>query len=106
VVRFCWFLFKWGLLVGLAAALVAVPLVYRHLDGEVRRRVEQHFARQYPDLKVSVRSAELVEGEGIRVHGVSIVDPSLTGPRAELLQVEEAFLYCRADLNALLSGGP
>jgi hypothetical protein len=104
VVKFCWSVFKWGLLVGLAAAVVAVPLLYQRLDEEIRRRVEEHFARHYPDLKVTVRSAELVEGEGIRVRGVSILDPSLAGPRAELLLLGEAFLACRADLNALVSG--
>jgi len=104
VVNFCWSVLKWGLLVGLAGAVIAVPLLYRRVDEEIRRRVEQHFARQYPDLKVTVRSAELVEGEGIKVRGVSILDPSLAGPRAELLQLEEAFLHCRADLNALFAG--
>jgi len=104
VVNFCWSVLKWGLLIGLAGAVIAVPLLYQRVDEEIRRRVEQHFVRRYPDLKVTVRSAELVEGEGIKVRGVSILDPSLAGPRAELLQLEEAFLYCRADLNALVSG--
>lgn len=104
VVNFCWSVLKWGLLVGLAGAVIAVPLLYHRVDEVIRRRVEQHFAQRYPDLNVTVRSAELVEGEGIRVRGVSILDPSLAGPRAELLQLEEAFLYCRADLNALVSG--
>ena len=104
VVNFCWSVLKWGLLVGLAGAVNAVPLLYQRVDGEIRRRVEEHLARRYPDLKVTVRSAELVEGEGIRVRGVSFVDPSLAGPRAEMLQLEEAFLHCRADLNALMSG--
>ena len=104
MVNFCWSIFKWGLLVGLAGAVIAALFLYQQMDGEIRRRVEEQLARHFVDLKVTVRSAELVEGEGIKVRGLSILDPTATGPRAELLHLEEAFLCCRADLNELLSG--
>ena len=104
MINFCWSVFKWALLLGLAGAVVAAALLYRQMDEEIRRRVEQHLARHYADLRVTVHSAELVEGEGIRIRGVSIFEPSVTGPRAEMLHLEEAFLCCRADLNELLSG--
>ena len=77
VINFCWSVVKWALLIGLAGAVIAVALLYRRMDEEVRRRVEQHFARHYPDMRVTVGSAELVEGEGIRVRDVSIIEPSV-----------------------------
>ena len=86
--------------------IAVVPYVYHRLDGEVCRRVEGLFAEQYPDLKVTVRSAEFVEGEGIEVRGLSIVEPGTNGPHAELLYLEEIFLSCRADLEELISGQP
>jgi AsmA-like protein len=106
VVNFCWFLFKWGLLVGLATVIAVVPYVYQRLDAEVCRRVEDLLAQQYPDLEVTVRSAQFVEGEGIEVRGLSIVEPGADGPHAELLHLEELFLSCRADLEELISGRP
>ena len=106
MVNFCWFFFKWGLLLGMAALIAVVPYVYKRLDAEVCRRVEDLFAQQYSGLQVSVRSAEFVEGEGIEVRGLSIVEPGADGPRAELLHLEELFLSCRADLEDLISGQP
>ncbi|NQT37556.1 MAG: hypothetical protein HQ581_08710 [Planctomycetes bacterium] len=79
---------------------------YNRVDEEVRLRVEQHFAALYPELTVTVESAELREGEGIRVLGLSIVEPGAAGPRAELFRVEEMLLACRADLQELVGGQP
>jgi hypothetical protein len=102
VVNFCWFFFKWGILLALVAVIVGVALFYNRVDEQIRRAIEQRFAEHYTDLQVSVRSAELVEGEGIRVRGLSIVEPGAEGPRAELLHVEEVFLACATDLERLI----
>jgi hypothetical protein len=47
-----------------------------------------------------------VEGEGIEIRGLSIVEPGATGPRAELAHFDEIFLYCNADLPELLTREP
>jgi hypothetical protein len=60
-------------------------------------------AQQYPGLKVEIRSAALVKGEGIQIRGLSIVEPGAEGPRAELLTYDECFLRCSTDLRDLLS---
>ena len=106
MVNFCWFFFKWGLLLGVAAVIAVVPYLLHRLDAEVCRRVEDLFAQQYSNLRVTVRSAQFVEGEGIEVRGLSIVEPGADGPRAELFHLEEVFLSCRADLEELISGQP
>ncbi len=83
---------------------VAIPFLYRRVDEEIRCRVEQRIAEHYRGLRVGIRSARLVEGEGIRVYDLTIVDPGAEGPRAELLRVEEALLECSTDWRELVRG--
>lgn len=66
--------------------------------------MEEEIARHFSGLTVTVGSAELIEGQGIKVRGVSVIDPETPGPSAELVHVEEAFVCCRADLNGLVAG--
>jgi len=86
--------------------LIALPHLHDRMDTEVRRAIERQFARDYPDLKIAIRSAEVVEGEGISVRGVSVTEPGIQGPGAELLYYEEVFVQCSTDLKDLLAGPP
>jgi hypothetical protein len=95
---------KWGLALIVIGAALAVPYFYRHLDERIRAQVESRLAKQYPGLKVTIRSATLVKNEGIEIRGVSIVERAADGPRAELLTYDECFLRCRTDLQDLLAG--
>ncbi len=94
---------KWGLALIVVGAALAVPYFYRHLDERILKRVQALFAKQYPGLKVTVRSATLVRNEGIEIRGVSILERAADGPRAELLTYDECFLRCRTDLQDLLA---
>ncbi len=85
---------------------VAAYCLYQRMDDEVRCRVVAKIAGHYKDFKVTARSAHLVEGKGIKVSGLAIVDPRATGPRAELLHIEEAFLECPTDWKDLIQGDP
>ena len=86
--------------------IAAIPFLYRQVDEQICRRFEDHIAQHYPGLKVTVRSAEFVAGEGIKVRGISIVEPSAEGPRAELLSIEELFLVTKTELKELLVRDP
>ncbi|HID76666.1 MAG TPA: hypothetical protein EYP56_11805, partial [Planctomycetaceae bacterium] len=103
-----WFLLKWGLLAGLVALVVCVPYLYRQVDEQIRRAVEdriaQHYRRQGVNLRVAVRSAQLIEGEGIELRDVSLWEGSGSRSRAELVHIEEVFVPCRTDLERLLTG--
>lgn len=88
----------------LLAVAVAVPWFYHRFDDEVRQRVEAKLAEQYPHLTVSVRSARLKVGEGIEIRGISIVEPDVTGPTAELAYIEELFLAGKTEWQELLQG--
>lgn len=104
LVRCTWWLTKWGSMLAVAAAVVAVPYFYQRMDEEIRRRVEACLARQYPDLGVSVRSAQLVEGQGIEIRGLSIRERGTSGPMSELLYLEQMFLTCKTDVQQLVQG--
>ena len=106
LVNICWFCFKWGLALTVVGVIAAIPFLYHQVDEQIRRSCEDRFARHYPGLKVTVRSAEFVAGEGIRLRGISIADPAADGPRAELLSIEELFLCSKTELKELLVRDP
>ena len=106
IINFCWFWFKWGLIACVIGAALLVPYFYHRMDDEIRRHVEELFAKQYPELRVKIHSAVLMKGEGIALRGLSIVDPAAEGPGAELLTYDECFLACPTDLSDLINGEP
>jgi len=91
---------------GAIALAVGVPYFYLQVDEKIRCRVLQRIAQHYPGLKVTVRAAELVEGQGIRVCDLSIVDPQGAGPSAELVHIDEMMLKCETDLQGLITEEP
>lgn len=104
LVNFCWFCFKWGGLIGAVGAAVVALHFYRNRHDEVRVRVEATLAAHYPDLRVQVGAAQIVEGEGIRVRRLQIIEPGAEGPHAELLAIDEMTLICETDVRHLLTG--
>ena len=104
LINFCWFWFKWGLIACVIGAALLVPYFYHRIDREIRHRILDLLAKQYPGLQIKLRSAMLMKGEGITLRGLSVIDPAAEGPGAELLNFEECFLACSADLSDLCSG--
>ncbi|REJ89214.1 MAG: hypothetical protein DWQ35_18495 [Planctomycetota bacterium] len=85
-------------------AAVAVPLLLRQVDDEIRRQVLLVFREHYPDFRVEVRSAQRIENEGIRIRGLSMTEREADGPLAEAVYVDEIHLACSTELPDLLSG--
>lgn len=85
-------------------AVIAVPLLLRRVDGEIRRQVAARFAEHYQAFDVDVRSAQLVENEGIRIRGLSLTEREADGPMAEAVYLEEIILSCSTSLQDLISG--
>src|SRR5690606_17047047 len=75
-------------------------------NDQIRLRVQDKFASHYQNLRVTVRGAHLIDGEGIEVRGLLISDPNVTGPQAELAYFDEILLCCETDLQELLQGAP
>ena len=91
-----WTLVRWTLPLTVAAVIVAVALGSHRVGEEVRRRVEAKLQERLPALDVRVRSASLVEGEGIVVRGVSL---STAGDPGEMLTIDEIHLACGTTLT-------
>lgn len=96
---------KWCLLLVAVCAAVGVPYFYTHVDDEICRRIEHLLGEKYPRLVVSVRSAQLVKGEGILARGISIFEPGAVGPQPELLAIDELFIECNTDVVDLVRSG-
>jgi hypothetical protein len=90
--------------IGVVAGAVAAFCLYRQINERIRFQAETRLAQHYTGLKVSVRAAQLVEGRGVRLYDLSIVEPGVEGPCAELLHVEELVLDCPTDVKNLISG--
>ncbi|HEV3415772.1 MAG TPA: hypothetical protein VG056_03130, partial [Pirellulales bacterium] len=101
----CWFVFKWGLLAALLAAVGLALYFYSRVNDEIRQQVLAKWQAHYPNLVVSLRSAQLV-AEGIEIRGLTLLDPNATGPRAELAYLDEIVIYCQTSLPELLQGEP
>ena len=102
----CWFAFKWGLLAALVAVVGVGLFYYSRMNDAIRQRVEAKFAAAYPKLRVAVRSAQLIDGQGIEVRGLSIRDPRLSGAPAELAYFDELLLCCKTTLPELIEHDP
>ncbi|MBI1900693.1 MAG: AsmA-like C-terminal domain-containing protein [Planctomycetia bacterium] len=102
--RLGWRWIVWGLAFLVLAGLVAVLYFERQLDEEVRREVQKRIAAQYPHLVVAVRSARVIDGEGISVRGVTLSLPGSAGRGADLAYIDEVMLCCDAGVPQLLSG--
>lgn len=91
---------KWlvvAALVGLTLAVCAQYLIGR-VDEEIRAEVERRFRAHYPSLSVTIRSARWFKGQGIRIRGISVVEPTGDYRHAELAYVEELFAVSDAEL--------
>lgn len=79
---------------------------YERLDDELRLHLQHKVAELYPHLSVSIGSAKLLPGEGIRLRDISVVQPDhqQTTHRSELAFVDEVFLRCRPGMQELLQG--
>ena len=91
-------------MLAVVAGAVAWPRIYHRGEEELRRQLEAWIAHHYRGLKVTLRSAELVQGKGILIHDLAIVEPNAEGPHAELLNIDEALLECPTEWKNWIQG--
>lgn len=101
-----YFLVKWSVITLLVVGVALVVYMWGHRNDEIRRRVAAKLQSHYQNLQVTVDSAQLVEGEGIMVRGITILDPAAPGPQATLLEIGEMMLQCDTDIGKLITGEP
>ncbi len=95
-----WSIVRWTLPLTVAAIVVAASLGSHRLGEEVRRRAEAKLRERFPTLDVQVRSASLIDGEGILIRDLSLGEPG----KPPLVTVEEVHLACSTSLAELATG--
>lgn len=101
-----WTLVRWTVPVTVAAVVAAGAIGSSRVGEEIRGRVEARLAEEFPSLNVQVQGASLVQGEGIVVRGVSLVDPKMPQQWRQLLWIDELRLACTTNLTELAAGPP
>jgi hypothetical protein len=99
-------LVRWAVPVTVAGVVAAGAIGSSRIGEQVRGRVEARLAKEFPGLNVQVQGASLVEGEGIVVRGLSLVDPKMPQQWRQILWVDEVRLACGTNLTELAAGPP
>lgn len=90
-------------MLAVAAIAVGVWFYLTRFDEAIRSTVQKRLADNYPELQVTVRSAQRVDGEGILVRGISLAERNADGPMAELVAIDELLLGCTTDVSELVA---
>ncbi|MFO0913510.1 MAG: AsmA-like C-terminal region-containing protein [Pirellulales bacterium] len=79
---------------------------YLRADQELRIIIQRKLSERYPDLDVQVGEAKILQGEGIRLRRISLIDrrTEVHGQRQELIFVDEILLRCQPKLPQLVQG--
>jgi len=99
-----WAIVRWALPLTVAALIALAAIGLERLDDEVAKRVEMRLAEMFPAVDVVVDEAELIEGQGILVRGLSFVAKQHGGEAGRLVEVDEMLLSCSTSLADLASG--
>lgn len=99
-----WTLVRWALPITVAGVIAAAAIGSSRIGEEIRRRVELRLEAEFPSLEPRVQSAQVVEGEGIVIRGISIVDPRLPQAIRTLMWIEEVRIACGTSIADLASG--
>ena len=73
-------LVRWALPITVAGVVAAGAIGSSRLGEEVRSRIQQRLAQEFPTLTVQVQGASLVEGEGIVASTRSVCRAARTLP--------------------------
>ncbi|MFO0906644.1 MAG: hypothetical protein U0939_26810 [Pirellulales bacterium] len=90
-----------------AAGAVGWILLQRHLDGEIRRTIEQRLAASFVDspLEITVREARRVDAPDVRQQGIEVRGVEIRDRRTDqvVVAIDELWLACCCDLTYLLN---
>nr|MBA3480805.1 hypothetical protein [Pirellulales bacterium] len=106
MINICWYFFKVGVAVVIVGGVATGVYLYARMDDEIRAHVEGLLADRFPQFKVSVGGARLVEGKGIAVYELSLKSLGLNAADETLLSIDELLLCCDVELATLVQGAP
>ncbi|MGI9458513.1 MAG: hypothetical protein ACR2NF_00805 [Pirellulales bacterium] len=101
-----WSLVRWAIPITFAGVVAAIAVGTSRINDEICARVEDVLAERFPSLQVDVQQASLNKGEGIVIHGLSLIDKTMPENWQQILRVEEVHLACDATLTNLAMGQP
>lgn len=101
-----WTVVRWTLPLTVAGIVAAGAIGSNHVGEMVRRKLEARLRAEFPALGVQVRSAAVVQGEGIVARGITVFDPAAPPDRRRLLVIDELMLACTATLAEMGTGEP
>src|SRR5690606_13319780 len=78
--------------------------LYHNLENEIRVRIEQKLAAHYDGLHVSIRSARLIEGQGLEIRGMLLGQRDRQGRLQEIISVDEVIIQCNVSPQGLMKG--
>ena len=102
--RGIWFCVRWGLLIGVVLAAIAVVYVLQQINSLAKEHVLAEIRGRFPDLDVYVGSVELSESKGVSIRKVELSLPaSGTAPKQLVFAAEEIFVECPVTLQAFFA---
>ncbi|RIK72101.1 MAG: hypothetical protein DCC67_19725, partial [Planctomycetota bacterium] len=106
MINVCWYFFKLALALVLVGAVATSVYLYVRMDDEIRQYVEHQLAERFPQLRVSVGGARLVEGRGIAIYDLSLAPSHAVRTSEPLLAIDELMLVCDVSVASLMQGRP
>ena len=105
--RTTWSILSWIALGLILCAVCGGMYFYHRVDDELRAFIQKKASLQFPDLSISIGSARLLQGEGVRIRDISVIQTAANNAtdnraRAEILFIDEVFLRCAPTLQELL----
>lgn len=101
-----WSIVCWIAISGLVAIVAAALYFVQRADAKLRDFTEAKLAELYPHLTVQCASAQLVQGEGVRLRQISFAKPARNQleTRTELAYAESVTIRCDTRATTLLQG--
>lgn len=101
-----WSIICWIAISGLVALVAAALYFVQRADAKLRDFTEAKLAELYPHLTVQCASAQLVQGEGVRLRQISFAKPARNQleTRTELAYAESVTIQCDTRAATLLQG--
>jgi hypothetical protein len=91
----------WIALLLLVAGVAALRLGQEYVDQQIHDHLQGLLARHYSGLSIRIDSVRRLDGVGIQVRGLKILDPRGSEPSVPLLQIDEVLLQGDVSLERL-----
>ncbi len=90
----------------IAVILLAVASIYlyRNIDSQLKIFVQNKLTQKLPGFVSEIDSAHMIPSKGIVLRGLVISAPGKFGKPEQILNIQEAFIACDVELQAILSG--